>query len=138
MQIFLEEEREKELEELYESTLTTSLEGEDGDGAEAGSAGKQTMETLMAGEKIMEALELGINDLALMKEFRKQKEARPNLAPPARNPLYVALGGISAETHVLNTVQRIQAASLQDALLVLPFDKAVEMLTFLDIFAERV
>jgi len=34
-------------------------------------------------------------------------------------------------------VQKIKAASLQDALLVLPFDKAVDMLTFLDIWAER-
>jgi U3 small nucleolar RNA-associated protein 12 len=96
------------------------------------------METLMAGEKIMEALELGINDLNLMKEYRAAKESNPNLAQPPRNALYVALGNISAEKYVLDTVQKIKAASLQDALLVLPFNKAVDMLTFLDIFAERV
>ncbi|KAF8543894.1 hypothetical protein BDD12DRAFT_773091 [Trichophaea hybrida] len=135
--IFLEEEREKELEELYESTLTTSLEGEEGEGDEATSAGKQTMETLMAGEKIMEALEIGINDLAMMKEYHATKESRPNLAPPPRNAQYIALGGISAEKYLLDVVQRIKAASLQDALLVLPFNKAVDMLTFLDIWAER-
>jgi U3 small nucleolar RNA-associated protein 12 len=92
----------------------------------------------MAGEKIMEALELGINDLGLMKEYHTAKESQSNLAPPPRNALYVALGGISAEKHVLDTVQKIKAASLQDALLVLPFNRAVDMLTFLDIFAERV
>ena len=85
----------------------------------------------------MEALDLGIADLALMKEHRAAKADRPNLAPPSRNPLYMALGGVSAEKYVLDTVQKIKAANLQDALLVLPFDKAVEMLTFLDIFAER-
>ena len=53
-QIFLEEEREKELEELYENTLTTSLEQEEDGGeekAEVVAASKQTSETLMAGEK---------------------------------------------------------------------------------------
>lgn len=92
----------------------------------------------MAGERILEALELGINDLALMKEYCLAKEARPNLAPPPRNALYIALGGISAEKHVLDTVKKIKAANLQDALLVLPFDKVVSLLTFLDIWAERV
>jgi U3 small nucleolar RNA-associated protein 12 len=96
------------------------------------------METLMAGERIMEALEIGINDLAMMREYRAAKETQPNLAPPPRNPLYIALGGISPEKHVLDIVQKIKAASLQDALLVLPFAKVVDMLTFLDIWAERV
>lgn len=138
MQIFLEEEREKELEELYENTLTTSLEGEEGGDGEAASAGKQTMETLMAGEKIMEALEIGIDDLAMMKEYRAAKESQPNLAPPPRNAQYIALGGVSAEKYLLEVVERIKAASLQDTLLVLPFSKAVDMLAFLDIWAERV
>lgn len=92
----------------------------------------------MAGERIMEALELGIEDLALMKEYRLAKESQPNLAPPPRNALYIALGGISAERHVLDTVQKIKAASLQDALLVLPFDKVVSLLTFIDIWAQNV
>ena len=140
-QIFLEEEREKELEELYESTLTTSLgrdETIDEDGPEAASAGKQTIETLMAGEKIMEALDLGVKDLALMEEYHATKASRPNLAPPSRNPLYIALGGISAEAHLLNTIQRIKASHLQDALLVLPFEKVTSFLVFLRIFASRV
>lgn len=74
-EIFLEEEREKELEQLYESTLTSSLEDRDGgDGEdEVGQAGKQTMETLMDGEKIIEALDLAVEDL---KAIEKYKEVR--------------------------------------------------------------
>jgi len=86
----------------------------------------------------MEALELGIHDLGLMKAYYAAKESTPNIAMPPRNALYIALGGISAEKHVLDVVKKIKAANLQDALLVLPFDKAVDMLTFLDIWAERV
>lgn len=139
-QIFLEEEREKEMEELYEKTLTSSLEqdGETGDDApEAVSASKQTVETLMAGEKIIEALDVGSEDLELMAAYRQAKASQPSTAVPARNPIYLANGGISAEKHLLIVMQRIKAAALQDALLVLPFDKIPQLFTFLRIWAER-
>ncbi|GFF40511.1 uncharacterized WD repeat-containing protein C3D6.12 [Aspergillus udagawae] len=139
-QLFLEEEREKELEEMYDNTLTASLEQDedaDGEKAEAVDAGKQTAETLMAGEKIMEALDLGMADLEVMRQWRAVKASQPNAAPPARNPLYMALGNISAEQHVLSVVQKIPAAALQDALLVLPFSKVPALFTFLNIWANR-
>ena len=138
--LFLEEEREKELEEAYDNNLTASLENdEDGEGEklEATEAGKQTTETLMGGEKIMEALDLGIEDLEVMREWHAIKAANPNAAPPTRNPLYMALNHISAEQHVLSTVQKIPAAALQDALLVLPFSKIPALFTFLNIWANR-
>jgi U3 small nucleolar RNA-associated protein 12 len=139
-QIFLEEEREKELEELYEGTLTTSLEQEDGTGedkAEVVAAGKQTAETLMAGEKLAEALEAGTEDLQVMEEWRVLKLTQPNAAPPKRNPIFLAYGNISAEAHVLAVLQKIKAAALQDALLVLSFEKVPALFTFLRIWAER-
>ena len=139
-QIFLEEEREKELEELYENTLTTSLEQEEDPGEdkrEAVAAGKQTVETLMAGEKIAEALEVGMEDLAIMNEYHQAKLSHPNLALPQRDPIFLAYNHISAEAHLLNVVQKIKAAALQDALLVLPFDKVVSLFTFLRIWAQR-
>ena len=140
-QIFLEEEREKELEELYEGTLTTSLEQEDETGGEVKSevatAGKQTVETLMAGERIAEALDIGMADLEIMREWQAAKATQPNLALPARNPIFMAFGNISAEVHVLSVVQKIKAAALQDALLVLPFDKVNSLFTFLRFWAER-
>lgn len=137
--LFLEEEREKEMEEMYDNTLTASLEeeNEDGEKAEAGDAGKQTTTTLMAGEKIMEALELGVEDLETMREFHAIKAAQPNARAPDRNPMYLALGNISAEQHVLNVVQKIPAAALQDALLVLPFSKVGALFTFLNLWASR-
>ncbi|KXX78292.1 WD repeat-containing protein 3 [Madurella mycetomatis] len=139
-QIFLEEEREKELEELYESTLTTSLEqdpDEQDQNQEVAAATKQTVETLMAGERIAEALELGMADLAVIREWEEAKLLNPNIAPPQRNPVFVALGNISAETYVLNTLQRIKASSLHDALLVLPFSTVPLLFTFLNLFALR-
>ena len=139
-QIFLEEEREKELEELYESTLTASLEQDEEIGEEKSeitAAGKQTVETLMAGEKIAEALEVGIVDLEMMREWSQARATQPNLAPPARDPIFLAFNNISAEEHVLAVVQKIKAAALQDALLVLSFDKVPALFTFIQIWAER-
>lgn len=139
-QIFLEEEREKEIEELYESTLTTSLEkdveAEDENG-EVAAASKQTTETLMAGERIQEALEMGMADLNLMKEYEEAKLVNPHAAPPQRNPIFLALGNISAEAHVMSVLQRIKASALHDALLVLPFASVPILFTFLNIFAMR-
>lgn len=139
-QIFLEEEREKELEELYEQTLTTSLEqdpDEQDANREIAAATKQTVETLMAGERIAEALELGMTDLNTIREWEEARQINPNIAPPQRNPIFVALGNIPAETYVLNTLQKIKPASLHDALLVLPFSTIPSLLTFLNLFAQR-
>jgi len=138
-QIFLEEEKEKELEELYESTLTTSLEQDQdkNDDAEVGAVSKQTVETLTAGERIAEALEIGMADLDIVEEWEAAKVAQPNIAPPSRNPLFMALGGISAEMHVLTVLQSIKAAALQDALLVLPFATIPPLFRFLNIFGTK-
>lgn len=139
--IFLEEERERELEELYESTLAANLDGDDAEDKndEVGTATKQTIATLTAGERILEALDLGLVDLAAVAAHRAQQAANPtvNMAPPQRDPLFLALGGISAERHVLNTVAKIPAAQLHDALLVLPFSAVPGLFTFIRIWVRR-
>ncbi|PVH98195.1 F-box/WD repeat-containing protein pof1 [Periconia macrospinosa] len=138
--IFLEEERERDLEELYESTLATSLDptttsGDDDE--EVGTTSKQTISTLTAGERIQEALDLGLEDLHLMRAHTTSKLSNPNLAPPQRNPLFLALNNISAERHVLSVLAKIPAASLHDALLVLPFSSLPALFTFLAIWLQR-
>ncbi|KAJ4382695.1 beta transducin [Didymella sp. IMI 355093] len=138
--IFLEEERERELEELYENTLAHSLEDEEnpnGERAEAVDASKQTISSLTAGERIQEALDLGIADLEVVREWEIQRRANPKIAPPQRNVMFMALGNISAERHVLNTMAKIPAAQLQDALLVLPFASLPALFTFLSIWVQK-
>lgn len=138
--IFLEEERERELEDMYEKTLATSLEDEDnlnGDRAEAVDASKQTISTLTAGERIQEALDLGIEDLEVVRDWEAQRRLNPKMAPPQRNPLYLALGNISAERHVLNTLSKIPAAQLHDALLVLPFASLPALFTFIALWVQK-
>ncbi|CAN8098696.1 unnamed protein product [Discula destructiva] len=136
-QIFLEEEREREIEELYESALTTSAENDPIQNDDVAAAGKQTVETLMAGERIVEALEFGMTDLSVMKEWEEARLSNPSVAPPQRDMVFVALGNISAEVYVMSVLQRIKASALHDALLVLPFSAVPHLFTFLNIFAMR-
>ncbi|KAF7508233.1 hypothetical protein GJ744_009530 [Endocarpon pusillum] len=139
-QIFLEEEREKELEELYENTLLTSLEQDDQSAAgddQAVAAGKQTVETLMAGEKIAEALELGMEDLELMREHQRAKSFNSKAAIPSRHTVFLANNDIPASAYVLKIFQRIPSASLQDALLVLSFSQLPALFTFLSLWASE-
>lgn len=144
--VFLEEERERELEEMYESTLAQNIDrdmqqdGEQADGDnEVAAAGKQTIASLTHGEKVMEALEVGMVDLELMRAHDEQVATNPTakIAVPQRNPLFLALGNISAEQHVLSTLQKIPTPSLHDALLVIPFSTLPTLFTFLAIFLKK-
>lgn len=139
--IFLEEERERELEEMYESTLAQNMDrdfqtGDDQD-ADVAAASKQTIATLTHGEKIMEALEVGIADLELMRAYERDKIRNPKTAIPQRNPIFLALGNISAEQHVLRTLQKVPTPALNDALLVIPFSTLPILFTFLAVFLQK-
>ncbi|KAF2222441.1 WD40-repeat-containing domain protein [Elsinoe ampelina] len=141
--IFLEEERERELEQTYEATLAAQMDrdlqtGEDGqDQDEVGAASKQTITTLTYGERIMEALEICKTDRAAVQEWEQQRETNPNIAPPQRNLLFTALGGISAEQHVLNTIAKVPTAALNDSLLLIPFSTLPVLFSFLVTFFQR-
>ena len=142
-QVFLEEEREKEMEELYEGTLVKGLEVDDQDDEDAEAnvieAGKQTVETLMAGEKIQEALEVGVEDLEVMRQHEEAQAGNPKakMAPAQRNLIFTAAGDVSASVYVLGVFQKIPAASLQDALLVLSFSQLPALFTFLALWASE-
>ncbi|KAG9104730.1 hypothetical protein FRC06_011624 [Ceratobasidium sp. 370] len=154
--LFLEEERERELEQLHDAALADSLnrptqaigalaDGQDGANqtteAESGAVEKQTADTLMAGERIMEALDIADAERAAILEYKAQCQgltagqvARVPL--PTRPPLLATLD-VDGPQHVLNVVEKVPGPALFDALLVLPFAKVVSMLTYLDEWAKR-
>ncbi|KAF8605289.1 WD-repeat-containing protein [Ceratobasidium sp. AG-I] len=153
--LFLEEERERELEQLHDAALTDSLNRPnqaigalaDGDDAnqttegESGAVEKQTADTLMAGERIMEALDVADVDRAATAEYEEQcrgltEEQAARVPQPTRPALLAALG-VDGPQHVLNVVEKVPGPALFDALLVLPFTKVVSMLTYLDEWAKR-
>ncbi|PPQ64699.1 hypothetical protein CVT24_008326 [Panaeolus cyanescens] len=151
--LFLEEEREKELEQLYDKGLVDSL-NRDEHGVGAGIEGapvsaaaevagvtKQTTETLMAGERIMEALVLADNEREVMREHEEAMSSLPEddamrMQPPPRNPVLAAYE-MEPEAYVLHVVEKIPSTSLHDALLVLPFGKVVSLMVYLNLWAEK-
>lgn len=110
--------------------------------AEATAVSKQTTETLMAGERIIEALDLADAELALRKAY---EEAKTKLSPqeaemlpvPAKN-VTLAAYGLEPERYVLSVVEKISNTALLDALLVLPFNKVLSLIDYLKEWAKQV
>ncbi|KAJ7699976.1 WD-repeat-containing protein [Mycena rosella] len=152
--LFLEEERERELENIYESGIADTAnrgdaligsgagddQGDAAQGPEATGVTKQTTETLMAGERIMEALDLADGERAIFREYEEAMSRMAGdamrLAPPPRNAVLAAYD-LEPEAWVLRVVERVQSTALQDALLVLPFGKVVSLMGYLNIWAQR-
>lgn len=150
--LFLDEEREREIEAMYDSNIADSLNrgdalGGEADGQEneneAEAVQKTTSETLMAGEKIMEALELADADRELFKQYEEEisgmsEEAARLVPKPTRNAELVMRGDLEADEHIFKVIQKVPAASMEDALLVLPFRQVVSLLGYLDEWARKV
>ncbi|KAJ1789527.1 beta transducin [Coemansia sp. RSA 2167] len=139
--LFLEEERERELEEMFdrglEEAADTNADAAD-DEDEAQRAGKATVETLKAGERIIEALDLADAERAKWTDHAAQLRRTPHIVPPQpeANPI-LAFEKLSPEAYVLRTVERVRAADLDDALLVLSFPRVLSLLEYIDIWARR-
>jgi U3 small nucleolar RNA-associated protein 12 len=149
--LFLEEERERELEAAYTAEVNNEPrasggEGDDLDGdtaVEAEAVQKQTADTLMAGEKIMEAIELADAERENINTWQEEydklgPEKGEALPKPERSAELKARGDISGEEYVWKTIRSVPAAGMEDALLVLPFRMVVSLLEYLDIWARTV
>lgn len=152
--LFLEEERERELEALYETGIADSIDRVDapiGIGVagdqditgrpEAATVTKQTTETLMAGERIIEAINLADNERVRFQEydsylFKLAEGGEMKLQPPLRNPVLAACD-LEPDEYVLQVIERIPSTFLHDALSVLPFSKVVSLMYYLNAWARK-
>ncbi|WFC98044.1 beta transducin [Malassezia yamatoensis] len=150
--LFLEEEREKELEEIYETAAVPPQEelgiGELAENAEenpkqasaeASAVSKTSTESLMAGERLLDAITIASEDLA--QRNAAEKAGQPSNVVPI-NPVIQAVfreGIEEVDTHkyVLRVVEKIAPTHLEDALLVLPFDRVVTLMTFIDVWVSK-
>lgn len=143
-QVFLEEEREKEIDQLYENTLLDSLE-EPANGAadeeqentdEVTNVSHQTMESLKAGEKLMEALDIGTADLDATEEYLAQVKQGKAAIRPTPHAILSAFG-MSGQEYVLSVLCKIRAAQLEDALLAMPFSYLLRMLRMIQVWTSK-
>ncbi|AOA62930.1 Small subunit (SSU) processome component [Komagataella phaffii CBS 7435] len=147
-EVFIQEEREKEMDEQYEETLLASLEEDEDSLAkrkeeidEVTGVTKQTMESLKAGEKLMEALDLGTKELDAQEEYEQTlaafqlKKTLNQPIKPTPNTILVVKKMTPAE-YVLSIVLAIKASQLEDALLVLPFSYTIKLFRFIQIWTD--
>ncbi|XP_078001566.1 WD repeat-containing protein 3-like [Glandiceps talaboti] len=133
-----EEEREMEREAAYEESIAKGDEpviaGESADG-EVDMAGKKTIETVKAAERIMEAIVLYKEESAkLLDHERRCKTLKKELPAPQMHPILQAYGNISPSKYVVEVLKKVKSSELEKSLLVLPFDYVIDLLKLLDIF----
>jgi hypothetical protein len=112
--------------------------GEEVPQAESTEVTKSTTETLMAGERILEALEVAELDRALLAEYHNAGGAASGAPYPTRNPIFSMYNNCSADEYVLKIVRGVPPAQQQDALLVLPFGRVMQLIEHIDVWANRV
>ncbi|KAK6140125.1 hypothetical protein DH2020_026123 [Rehmannia glutinosa] len=130
---FIEEEKEKRLEEMFESDIDNAFENRYApkeevpeEGAVA-LAGKKTGETVTAADSIMEALDTAEEELKRIAEHEEEKskgkaaEFRPN----------ILMLGLSPSDYVLRAVSNVHTNDLEQALLALPFSDSLRVLSYL-------
>ena len=118
---FLEEEREKRLESLFDEGVE-KLQGQaaGAEGAAAAAAGT-SQEALTGADRIIEALELA----AAEGERRAEAERQPERGAFAPNPLLL---GLSPTAYVLRAVKGVRSSDLEQTLIMLPFTDALRVL----------
>ena len=112
---FLEEERERRLESLFEQGAEGPPTAAGADGAAV--VGEPGSEALSGTDRIIEALELASTE--------EQARAEPGGAERAPNPILL---GLSPSAYVLRAVRSVRAPDLEQALLLLPFTDALRVL----------
>ncbi|XP_078619457.1 WD repeat-containing protein 3-like [Branchiostoma floridae x Branchiostoma japonicum] len=135
--LILEEERESEREKDFEQTLAKgehpAVAGETA--GEAGMAGKKSVETVKAAEKVMEAVEIYKEETARLEEHRRECEALNKQVPlPPPHPMLLAYGNATPLRFVLEVIKKVRSSELEEALLVLPFSYVIDLLKLLNDF----
>ncbi|XP_049936725.1 uncharacterized protein LOC116265493 [Nymphaea colorata] len=130
---FVEEEREKRLEEMFESGLDDPVEGlyapkeELPDEGAVSLAGKQTQETLNSTDKLIDALDMAEMETQRILQHKEDvKAGKASILQPN-----VMMRGLSPSEYVLHTISSVHSSDLVQTLLLLPFTDALRLMTYL-------
>ncbi|OEL38972.1 WD repeat-containing protein 3 [Dichanthelium oligosanthes] len=133
-QLFIEEEKEKRLEETFEADLDNDNEyryGQKDDAPDEGSVGvpgRKTKETVTSADAIMDALDTAEEEL---KRLNQHKLEEQNNGRAAKFQPNVIMQGHSPSDYVLNVISSIRPNDLEQALLALPFSDALKLMSYL-------
>ncbi|KAM4700462.1 WD repeat-containing protein 3 isoform 1-T2 [Discoglossus pictus] len=129
--LILEEEKEMQREAEYEESVAKERQpvvaGERE--GEVGLAGKKTIETVKATERIMEAVELYREESAKLEEHQALCKVAGKELPRRIHPILQAYGNITPSEYVLDVFKKVKSSELEESLLVLPFSYVPDVLT---------
>ncbi|KAL7428600.1 hypothetical protein ACHAXH_001719 [Discostella pseudostelligera] len=153
--VFLDEEREREMEEMFdkvdgsrnnESTadalMRAQKDGEDGldiddddnEKPQSEAAVKQSILSVSSGDRIMEAIETADKEAKEIATFRKLQEERGGDSKRAPNPI---LFGMDPPYYVLWILRSVKSADLEQSLLVLPLNHVERLMHYLILNLQR-
>ena len=146
--VFLDEERERELEDIFDKVdgrreentadvLTKAQkDGEEGldadedgnDKPQSEAAVKQSILSVSAGDRIMEAIETADKESKEIAAFRKLQEERGGDNRRAQNPM---MFGMDPSQYVLWILRSVKSVDLEQSLLVLPLNHVERLMHYL-------
>ncbi|KAN0008887.1 hypothetical protein ACTFIU_009553 [Dictyostelium citrinum] len=140
--IFVESDRQREMEQTWEATLEEDTRMRTKEMLEENAAaGKQTLETIMAGEDILDAIELCVQEKFKIDQYEKELKAAAknqdelNQIPPYQ-PNIIMLG-LSPSEYLWNRINRIRPSDLEEALRVLPFSVMRTLFEYFNIWIDQ-
>ncbi|CAL5229844.1 g13253 [Coccomyxa viridis] len=135
---FVEEEKEKRLESLFEADLeeSTAPQRREGEAAEATAApaGRKTLEVVSGAERIADALALVAAEAERVQAFEEDPTAGKSGKGLQPNPLLL---GLTPEQYMLKQLASVRASDLEQAFLILPFSDALRLLSYFCTWLER-
>ncbi|RNA37212.1 WD repeat-containing 3, partial [Brachionus plicatilis] len=127
--LVLEDERENEKEQQYENEIPKEeqvIAGESN--KETGLATIKTIETLKSAEKIIESINIFLEEENKLKIYQdaidkcSSQEEKDKIKIDPKHPLLVALNDVGAEDYVLQTLKKTKSSEIETTLLVLEFE----------------
>lgn len=127
-QVFIEEARERQMEEAIESSMIEDPAGESKAGMEAGRASLRTAASMKAGERLYEFIEEADRERQSWDEYR----STPGLPEPTQGMLSLSVGkGKTPAEIVYWAASQVAAPDTEEALLCLPFNHVCSLLFYI-------
>jgi U3 small nucleolar RNA-associated protein 12 len=145
--VFLDEERERQLEEMFDKVdgreentadvLLTANKAADGDlndddeeveKPQSEAAVKQSILSVSAGDRVMEAIEMADKESKEIAQFKRVKDEKGSATYRAPNPM---LFGMDPPGYVLWVLRSVKSVDLEASLLVLPLNHVERLMHYL-------
>lgn len=135
-QIFVEEEKERQMEELFEASMLQENAHDQSreEGEEVGQAVKKSIDSLRATERLADAIDAADEETEKWLLYEEAKKSGVvGVAEPTLGPYFQTVAkGMTPAQFVLKTMEQIPVTEIEMALLTLPFTHIKSMLQYIE------